>query len=109
MKEYLSCEDMTTEEKRLLFKLRISMVQLKANFKNSHRGNLQCEMCDDEKSVESQMHLLECQFLTSHPDLKTVIKTVKYGDIFKELPTQIKAVKVWRKIMNIRKIKLGLK
>ena len=66
-------------------------------------------MCKDYNSEESQMHLLECQFLTSHPDLKVEIKTVKYEDIFKDLPIQIKAVKVWRKIMEIRKIKLGLK
>ena len=109
MKEYLCCEELTTEEKRLLFKLRISMVQLKANFKNSYRENLHCEMCNDYNSEESQMHHLECQFPTSHPDLKVEIKTVKYEDIFKDLPIQIKAVKAWRKIMKIRKIRLGLK
>ena len=41
--EYLVTEELSTEEKRLLFKLRISMVPLKGNFSNAHR-DLKCDL-----------------------------------------------------------------
>ena len=40
MREYLTSDELNTEEKKLLFKLRISMTQLKGNFSNAHKDNL---------------------------------------------------------------------
>ena len=109
MNEYLATEELNTEEKRLLFKLRISMVQLKGNFSSANKGNLQCELCNDENSKETQMHLLQCSVILNHPDLKETVKNIKYDDIFENLPAQVKAVKVWKHILSVRKVELGRK
>ena len=109
MNDYLQSLHMTKEEKILLFKLRIWMVPVKANFSSRFKDNLQCDMCADKNSEESQMHLLHCKYLLDHPDLKLEILTIRYDDIFKDLQSQIKAIKVLKKIMSVRKIKLGIK
>ena len=109
MREYLTSDELNTEEKKLLFKLRISMTQLKGNFSNAHKDNLQCELCREENSIETQMHLLVCNVLVNHPDLQIPIKTMKYDDIYQDLSSQVKAIKVWKKIFSIRKIELGQK
>ena len=109
MQEYLSSENLTKKEKILLFKLRVRMTQLKANFSSMHKNNMQCDLCQEEDSIESQTHLLQCSFLTNHEDLKHDIKTIKYEDIYDNLDAQVKAVKVWRKIMKTRNLKLNLK
>ena len=109
MNEYLATEELNTEEKRLLFKLRISMVQLKGNFSSANEGNLQCELCKDENSKETQIHLLQCSVILNHPHLKEIVKTIKYDDIFGPLPAQVKAVKVWKRILSVRKVELGRK
>lgn len=109
MREYLTSDELNTEEKKLLFKLRISMIQLKGNFSNAHKDNLQCDLCEEENSRETQMHLLVCNVLVNHPDLQAVIKTIKYDDIYQDLSSQVKATKVWKKIISVRKIELGLK
>ena len=69
MQDYLKTDQLTRSEKILLFKLRTGMVDLKGNFSESHRGNLHCELCDDESEDETQMHLLQCNFLQKHPEL----------------------------------------
>ena len=109
MNEYLATEELNTEEKRLLFKLRISMVQLRGNFSSANKDNLQCELCKDENSTETQIHLLQCSVIVNHPDLKEIVQSIKYDDIFENLPAQIKAVKVWKHILSVRKIELGRK
>ena len=105
--EYLISEELSTVEKRLLFKLRISMIPLKGNFSNAHR-DIQCDLCNEDDSEENQTHLLQCSFLLNHPKLKSVIKTIKYDDIFENLQSQVKAVKVWKQILSVRKLELGL-
>ena len=107
MNDYLLSEELNTEEKRLLFKLRISMIPLKGNFSNAH-SDTQCDLCEEEDSEETQIHLLQCSFIVNHPQLQSVIKSIKYNDIFENLSAQVKAVKVWKQILSVRKIKLGL-
>ena len=106
MQEYLTTDKLTKPEKILLFKLRSRMIEIKGNFPERHRSNLHCELCDDETEDETQSHLLKCNFLLNHPDLEQEIGTIQMSDIFNDLASQIKAVKVWKKILEVRKIKL---
>ena len=85
------------------------MIDLKGNFKSSNKGNLQCDLCEEKNSVENQTHLLQCTFFIHHPELKTEIDSIEYEDIFKSLSSQIRAVKVWKKLLFVRKVKLGIK
>ena len=106
MQEYLKTDQLTKSEKILLFKLRSRMIEIKGNFQESHRSNLHCELCEDETEDETQNHLLKCNFLLNHPDLQQEITTIKLNDIFSDLASQVKAVKVWKKILEVRKMKL---
>ena len=81
------------------------MVPLKGNFSNAHR-DLKCDLCKREDSEETQEHLLQCTVLVNHPKLRTVIHTIKYNDIYQNLPSQVKAVKVWKQILSVRRIEL---
>ena len=83
------------------------MIPLKGNFSNAH-SDTQCDLCEEEDSEETQIHLLQCSFIVNHPQLQSVIKSIKYNDIFENLSAQVKAVKVWKQILSVRKIKLGL-
>ena len=49
MNDYLLSEERNTEEKRLLFKLRISMIPLKGNFSNAHK-DIQWDLCNKQGS-----------------------------------------------------------
>ena len=82
------------------------MVDLKGNFSESHRDNLHCELCNNETEDETQMHLLKCNFLLKHPELGSELPKIEYTDIFSDLASQVKAVKIWKKILTVRKLQL---
>ena len=102
MRKYLLCDEFSTQEKQTLFKLRSKMLSIKANFKNKHKNNISCSICNDKNSEESEIHLLSCPSLVNHPKLKNEINKVKYSDVFSDLTKQQQqAVKVFKKIMQI--------
>ena len=52
MQDYLSCNDMSTEEKQLLFKFRTRTYPCKTNFRNLYEPDLSCSICLKEDSPE---------------------------------------------------------
>ena len=102
MKEYLTTDKISLEQKQLLFNLRTRMVTVRVNYKNKYKENLNCTLCDTE-SEESQEHLLHCPALLRNID---VDHSVKYMDIFDSLDRQVKAVKYIGEILKIRKLML---
>ena len=105
MKDYLLSNDLTTEEKTLLFLMKSRMTDLKWNFKGKFQNNMNCSLCRLDFE-ESEIHLLQCVELTCEPELGEEMKMIKYEDIFGNLNEQIKAVKVWKKIFKMRRKKL---
>ena len=101
MKGYLSTDELTTVEKKTLFKMRVRMCPNKTNFKSMYKSDLTCLLCQDQSSLESESHLLECEYLHSINDLSEDIKKVEYQDIFGSIEEQIKAAKVWTKVFKI--------
>ena len=102
MKEYLSTDKLTLQQKQLLFNLRTRMVLVKCNYKRKYEGNLLCTLCDTQ-SEESQEHLLVCPALLE--DI-VVDKSVNYMDIFGTLEKQVKAARYFSQIISVRKVKL---
>ena len=101
MKEYLTTEMLSVRQKQLLFKLRSRLTPNKTNYRNRYENNLSCSLCKDPSTEESEIHLLSCDFLVNNPQVGPDLNTIEYRDIFKSLPQQIKAVKVWEKIFKI--------
>ena len=108
---YLLSELLTTDEKILLFKLKCKMIELKGNFsqmyKNSERG-LICIMCEIEDTREIQSHIYQCSYFLSHPTIGPSLKAGEYDDIYGTLSQQIKAVKLWKEVIEARNMKLLL-
>ena len=101
MKNYLTTAKLSTKEKKLLFKLRSRTTPNKTNYKMRHNNDLSCSLCKDKATEESESHFLECQFLANIPQLSQDLNTIKYEDIFGNLSSQVKAIKVWTKIFKI--------
>ena len=80
-----------------MFKLRSRMIDIKNNFKSKYTGNLLCTFFDKEE--ETPKDLLKCMKVIE--ELK-IDDSVKADDIYKDFKHQIKAVKVWKKILNMR-------
>ena len=99
--EYLTSDEINTDEKKLLFNLRSRMVDIKVNFKNKYNGNLRCTFCDKEE--ESAQHLLNCNEIINNPGIS---ESVQANDIYKDLHHQSKAVKAWKTILNLRDDKI---
>ena len=100
LKEYLTTDRLSTQEKQLLFKLRTHMIPVKGNFSSMYKDDMSCRLCN-LNSDESQEHTFACPILTQSSD------SVKYMDIFdQDLDKQIKAVKHWNKLLKTRTIKL---
>ena len=104
MKEYLTTELLTVEEKKLLFKLKTRMIDIKCNFKNKY-NDLTCIMCGEQDQQETQQHLMSCQVITTHPDIKNKVNSIKYNDIYESLDKHIRAIKVFKRILKLRTIK----
>ena len=73
----------------------------KTNYKKKYENNLHCSLCLDQQSEESLEHLLNCTFLKGKPYLVQHLESIKVNDIYGDLDSQIKAVKVWAKIFRI--------
>ena len=93
MKGYLMTEELTTREKQLLFKLRSRVTPNKTNYRKKYEHDLSCTLCRDPNTEESESHLLSCPFLVNKPQLGSVMQTVQYEDIYKNLTLQVRQIK----------------
>ena len=66
-----------------------------------HGKNLLCSLCKEENSIETEIHLLSCDFLMKDKSLKDEMSQVMYADVFCDIGKQVKAANVYKKIMNI--------
>ena len=98
MKTYLTSENLSHEEKLLLFKLRTRTFDCKTNYKNLYKNDLNCSVCTSE---DSQEHLLSCKMITEGVDTENVV----YSDLFASYPKQEKAIKVFMKLNRNRKLR----
>ena len=107
MKEYLTTQQMTTDEKQLLFAMQTKCVDVKTKFKNRFsKSNMFCRLCKSIDEEESEIHLLKCNQILSDIQLKQQIMDISYSDVFGTLQQQVKAIKVWKKVFKVWKIKL---
>ena len=99
LKDYLISPEISLREKRLLYALRTYTTNLKYNRKSSYTTNLDCSLCYTH--IEDQESLLLCPTLLSDVRLSSIIKTIKYSDIFGTLSEQTRAVRVWSKVIEV--------
>ena len=106
MQPYLRCEKLTIEEKRLFFRIKNRLIDVKCNYKKKFGNQLECRLCGAPE--ESQAHLVDCIEILSDDKVKKALESFVYEDIFStNLNTQIHLIKTWRNLLNIRKIKMS--
>ena len=98
IKQYLISHEISTDEKQLLFLMHCRMNETKCNYKTKYRNNINCTLWE-----ENEVHLLQCTSITSELEIPN---NVKYSDIFEDMDSQVRAVKIWKKIYKIRNWKL---
>ena len=105
MQLYLQSESLNIEGKKLLFKLRNRLIDVKTNFKKKYNNNLECRLCSAPE--ESQSHLVQCSEIICDNEVKEALDGFQYSDIFSPNATiQEHLVNTWKKIIKIRNLKL---
>ena len=99
-REYLLSKNLTTEEVQNLFKLRTSMINVKANFKSSHTNNMWCKLC--LLFTETQQHLLECPVIRIKTKHLINFKDISYDMIFGNIGNQETIAKKYQIILKAR-------
>ena len=104
-KKYLLSDEISTDEKKLLFALKTRAVNVKTNY-SSNLTNMQCRLCRKNGEEESEIHIMHCENIISDINLKNDLETIAYEDIFGSLDKQILAAKVWKKVIRAWNLKL---
>ena len=101
--DYLKTEKLSSREKRLLFSLRTRMTDVKTNYRNKYKFNMQCSICKDKNSEESEIHLLNCKKIIENIDSETNLTNAKYENIFSDnLEEQIFITKIFDKVLRTK-------
>ena len=105
MQSYLCNEKVSIQGKKLMFRLKNRLLDVKCNFKKKYNNRLECRLCS--ATEESQSHLMECKVILEDNDVKKAIGSSTYNDTFStNLEIQTKLIKTWQAIMKVRKLKL---
>ena len=64
IKDYLTSNQMSTDEKKLLFALKTKTVNVKTNYSNGY-SNMQCRLCNAQGEDECEIHLMKCVQIVS--------------------------------------------
>ena len=100
MQNYMTSHQLNNDEKVLLFKLRTEMTNVKGNFSGMFTDVI-CDLCD-ENTPQTDYHLLEClKIVDMCPELCDD-NSVEYEDIYRDIDSQIQAVKIYKAIYKIK-------
>lgn len=100
LQHYLSSETFTLKEKHMLFKLRIRMLDVKANCPSLYVNDMQCEHCVSNEA-QTQRHLLEnCDKIIANS--KTIFDNISVDHLFGHLSQQLNATKLFIEIQAVR-------
>ena len=105
MKPYLKNNELSIEEKKLMFRLKNRLIDVKINYRKKYKDNLQCRLCN--LTEESQPHLVVCPELMMDNNLREAFENYCYSDIFSnDLKKQTHLIKSWKLLLNNWRIKL---
>ena len=98
MQSYLTSDEMTTDEKQILFQFRTITYPCKTNYRTHYAADLSCSICKEE---DTPQHLLHYTRITSGVDTSGI----SYSDIFGPIAKQIEIAKILKKI-SLNRIKI---
>ena len=72
MQSYLKNDELSIEEKRIMFRLKNRLIDVKVNYKKKYKDELECRLCSFPE--ESQSHLVSCPEILSDDKLREALK-----------------------------------
>ena len=102
MKPYLRSEEISLEEKRMLFLMRNFMCDVKTNYKTLYANNMRCRLCD--KFEESESHLTICEEGVDE-EIQKNLKNVSVTDVWASSFRQITSIQIINKLFKLRNLK----
>ena len=106
IKSYLISDEISVEQKRLLFLMRNVMCDVKTNYKSQYSPNMLCRLCESHEDSESNMMLCE-EILNEN--IRKETSEICHSDIWSTLSKQISAIKVFETLFKIRNLKIEKK
>ena len=104
MQPYLKNSNLSIEEKKLMFRLKNRLIDVKVNYKKKYNDCIECRLCGGPE--ESQQHLVQCPEILTDTTIKEGLQNYTYSDIFSSHePTQTHMIKIWKLIMKSWKLK----
>ena len=101
MQPYLRNESLKIEEKKLMFRLRNGLIDVKVNFRKKYNDDLKCRLC--KLSDESQPHLLNCYVVLNDNHIKSALEGYTYNQLYSSnLDTQVHMLHVFQRILKLR-------
>ena len=107
MQDYLSPNNLSNDDSKLIFLLRSRMLDVKCNYKGKYiHSNILCPVC--KKEEDTQAHILECADLNVENQIVT--ETIDYDKLFSDkLNDKISVAKVIKERFKRRKDNLKKK
>ena len=101
MQPYLRNESLKLEEKKLMFRIRNRLIDVKLNFRKKYGDDLKCRLCREPE--ESQSHLFSCTEVLNDKHSKNSLEGYTYNDLFStNLDTQAHMLYVFQRILKLR-------
>ena len=77
------------------------MLRIKGNLSSICKNDLTCSLCLNKQTEENEIHLLCCPIVKHDQEIENEIQNVKYEYAFSNISKQKRAVRVFRRIMEI--------
>ena len=101
--EYITSKELSNTQISILFSLRSRSIRgIKENFKNMHKDNTLCPIC--ERFSDSQEHLLQCQVLQN---IYSIAPEIKYSHIYGTIEQQKSITEAYETYLSMRDDILG--
>ena len=101
MQPYLKNEYLKLEEKKLTFRIRNRMFDVKMNFRKKYGDDMKCRLC--KETDESQSHLFSCTEVLIDKHIKNSLEGNTYNNLFStNLDTQAHMLYVFQRILKLR-------
>ena len=98
-------DELSIEDKKLMFRLKNRLIDVKINYRKKYKDNLQCRLCNS--SEESQPHLVVFPELMIDDKLREAFENYCYDDIFSnDEKKQTHLIRSWKILLNNWRIKL---
>ena len=105
MQPYLKNDKLSIEEKKIMFRLKNRLIDVKVNYKKKYKDELECRLCGYPE--ESQSHLVACPEILSDVKLREDLENYSYDDIFSsDIQKQTHLIRTWKHLLNTWRIKL---